>query len=693
MRLDLKAAKPVDPPLRLKVTGMRSDGMLHELQPQEAIAIGPRPSRVEFDFWAGEPLELGPGTFFQTRLAGVEPDWLPPQRNNRREFTGLAPGEYVFMARRIDRFGQPGPAAAYPFAVVASWYQRWPAYLGYLTLAVLITAAALGWRLRLLKRRAELLDRLITQRTRELEISKRQVELSNTAKSEFLENISHEIRNPLNGIVGLIDLLEKEGQGVPRPHARSLQECSATLVRVFDEVLNFSQLECGYVGLRERSFSLRELLEAVRALFLPLAVQRGGSVTLAVPEDLADGFWGDDAKIKTVLDNFVSNALRYAPGTQISILVSGEQLPSQTVDLLIEVADAGPGIPAEEQELIFRKFIRGARAKAAGVPGTGIGLATCQVMARLLGGSVGVESPTPAGCGSSFFLSVALPQCSPPVPVSPLSLGPGSVPGGEVSALIVDDQEYNRVVLANIARELGYRVACAANAAEAFRILALQACQIVLIDCELPGLNGPDLARQLRLLPAGGDFLLIGASASGEAAERCLAAGMDAFLVKPLSLELIREAVATAGDARRRRIGPPAPGLEFSAFRRYAESMVGGLPEAERRYREILHAEVDRLAAETERENAAGIIDAAHRLNSHASLLGRNVLSIVTWDLERAARAGRRSERPGIIALVRQAAAELERQIRAQAPATPPELGSGRELSSVSSVAPRAGTE
>src|SRR5262249_4865459 len=151
----------------------------------------------------------------------------------------------------------------------------------------------------------------------------------------------------------------------------------------------------------------------------------------------------------------VSNALKYAPGSPIEIVIMATERSDDKVDLLVEVIDHGSGVPVEEQELIFKKFVRGSTARSADVPGSGIGLATCSMMARLLGGSVGIDSHP--GRGATFFLKIALPRATAAsVPVTARKASP---PGRH--ALVVDDQGYNQTVLAALIAELGYQVECA----------------------------------------------------------------------------------------------------------------------------------------------------------------------------------------------------------------------------------------
>ena len=385
-----------------------------------------RPPAHRIQLLSAQPIETTmepPLAVYQTRLQGAESDWSAPEHKNTREFTGLAPGDYVFMARRVDRHGRAGATVRYPFTVIAPWYQRWPALTADAAALILAGAGFVRWRLRLLRRQTVRLDRLVAQRTRELE-------LSNTAKSEFLENISHEIRNPLNGIVGLVNLLKPERLGgEDQAVARSLQASAEHLRRVSEEVLGFSKLEFGYVTVDEKPLSLGSALREVADLHAESARRLGGAVTLSLPAG-EDRFVGDEAKIKTIVGNFVSNALKYAPATPVAIRAEWTNEPDdEVVPVFIAVTDRGPGVPANEQELIFQKFVRGSSAKQGGAVGSGIGLAICRTLAIRMGGTIGVESPAAATVpgeepqGSSFHLWLPLRRAAPAASAS-LSVPP-----------------------------------------------------------------------------------------------------------------------------------------------------------------------------------------------------------------------------------------------------------------------------
>lgn len=637
-----------------------------DLHPARPLAVLPGAGRVAFGFSAAQPMETDPaGVFYETRLIGAESAWSPPDHKTVREFIGLAPGRYRFEARRVDRYGRIGRTASYAFIVLAPWYLRWPSLLGYGLLAVAAAFAVFRWRMRSLQAQANRLDRLVAQRTRELE-------LSGTAKTEFLESISHEIRNPLNGILGLTRLLRparlppEEGEIV-----RSLQTSAERLHRVAEDVLGHASLEFGAGTVANEPFALAPLLRSVRDAQAGPAALAGCVLRLKVPEDDEGIFFGDPGKIRTIVGNFVGNAIKYAPGGPVDITADWTYEDDGPAQVYLDVRDRGPGIPIEEQELIFQKYVRGSGAKASGAPGSGVGLALCRTLARRMGGSVGIESPIfPAEAGlpargASFHLWLPLrpaPRLADPAPGSPPPT-PAPTPGPR-TALIVDDEEFNRIVLAGIARELGFRPIAAADAGAAVATLQAERPEVVFLDLELPGMKGADVARLFRQLPGSRSAIQIATTGhdSARARESCRAAGMNGFLLKPFTVEQVEGALAAAG-AR------PGPAPRFRALELYARETGESEQTAQLRLVEAVDREVDviRTAGADPASGREALRSAGHRLRSLAALAGDAEANRLAARLESSALTANAGDLAGLIAEVAAAAGRLKADLRMDA--------------------------
>ncbi len=581
---------------------------------------------------------------YQTRLHGADSEWSPPSPETSRTFENLAPQNYRFEVRALDRFGRNGPIASHPFSVLAPWWKSAPAFAAYAILLAAAVAAAARWQVARLRRQNEQLNRLVAERTRE-------IELASTAKSEFLDNVSHEIRNPLNGLTGLLAMLNEDRLD-PRERelARSLKSVASTLTQVFEDVLQFSKLEYGYGRLERRPFALRPLLDDVLALFAAQAHQAGCVLRIAWPAGFADGFEGDPDKIKTIVVNFVGNALKYAPRAPIEIRVEATGEADGLVDLYLDVIDHGPGVPPEEQELIFKKFVRGKRARDSKVAGTGLGLATCSMLAKMMNGSVGVDS-TP-GRGSTFSLKLLLPRA----PLAESAKRPPETPPPEALAgplLIVDDEPYNRTVLEGIARELGSVADSAATAEEALQRLAGRDYTVVFLDWELPDGKGGDVARALRTRATSPRPIILATTAhdSDEMRQRCRDAGMDGFLLKPYDAARVRHAIALAASPSTPTAAPsthatsqPANGtendLDHGAFELFSRTQPCEPATARARYVEAIDEHARIIANAVATGDTATVSREAHRLRALSGLVRATALNRAAAHLEDIARRG-----------------------------------------------------
>ena len=305
----------------------------------------------------------------------------------------------------------------------------------------------------------------------------------------------------------------------------------------------------------------------------------------------------------------LSNALNYAPGTPIKLQADWAQDESEQRQVFISVLDGGPGVPNEEQDLIFQKFVRGSAAKTERASGSGIGLALCRALAQKMGGAVGVESPSAnegTGPGSSFYLWIPLVRgqsSGRPVdpPASQLELG----------ALIVDDEDYNRTVLEGLSRELGYTPISTPDPTEALSLVDTDQFAVIFLDLELKGANGCELARKIRAMPTGGQAIIVAVtgSDSDEARQSCQEAGMDGFLLKPVSVDDVKSVISRA------KRGP------WRALELYAKSGAGTREDAGIKFLEALGQEMTAIQLALKDEQRETIRSAAHRLRALGALV------------------------------------------------------------------------
>lgn len=665
----------VPPPVRIEA--VTADHRVFDAAPEVHAPAGTRDVTIEYTALSFiQSREIA----FEYKLDGYDNDWVEAGGRRTAFYTHIPPGNYTFRVRARNSDGLPSQHdASLTFVQEPHFYQtRW------FYAAVLAAIGAFVWglhrrRTATLRRENEKLNHLVANRTRELELANRaiadhsqELEIANRAKSEFLENVSHEIRNPLNGITGLLGLLKQQPQA---PEARALtdsvQACARTLTRAFEEVLGYSKLEHGNVVVQETIFSLRKLIAEAASALRWQADQQGNSITVEIDPALVDGYLGDEAKIKTIVSNFIGNAIKYAPGAAIAIRAEEETMEDGRAQIHVEVADHGPGIPLEEQELVFKKFVRGSQAKSQHVAGAGLGLAMCRMLAESLDGSVGVESEV--GRGSTFYVCVPLRRAALP---ADSETDAATAAGARV--LIVEDEKYNQIVLSGIALELGYAPDTASCVAEADSLLAQKTFPIAFVDWELPDGDGSAVARQIR--ERAGDAAIIVATTAydnDDIRRRCRAVGMDDFLVKPYDTVLVRDCLRRIAARRAGQAAPPesAPrhssaGLNLDAFQSYARRFPDQAAQAQQLYRDSLEQEF----AAVRRAYAAGdgkkIAAAAHRLHALGGLIGAKELVDVARDLTtRARQVTLVSALDPDLALLEKALENVQRQLGAMASA------------------------
>ncbi|MEI2456299.1 hybrid sensor histidine kinase/response regulator [Lysobacter firmicutimachus] len=473
---------------------------------------------------------------YYTRLDGYDNDWVALGDSGERVFAGLGPGSYVLHARAIDANGNASAERSLAFKVLPPWWRTPPALAALACVLMLLGWWAAGAYQRRLQRR------LSWQRAEhEREVAKQ----ASLAKTRFLATLGHEVRTPMTGVLGMSELLlDTPLDDRQRSYTESIRRAGEHLLRLVNDALDLARIESGRLELADEPFDLRALVEQAAGLMRPLARQRGLGFEIAIAADAPCGLRGDASRVCQVLLNLLGNAIKFTEVGHVRLSV--EALRPHGVRF--EVADTGPGLNAEQKARLFRRFeqAEGVRT-AARYGGSGLGLAICQELAAAMEGQITVYSEP--GQGARFVFELPLPVAEPPAADVPAA-DPRAAPPPARSVLLAEDDPTVAEVVAGLLRAQGHRVAHVANGLAALAEAATARFDLALLDLDLPGINGLELARQLRLQGFAAPLIAVTARADAEAEPQALAAGFDRFLRKPVTGALLAEALAAvAGEA------------------------------------------------------------------------------------------------------------------------------------------------
>ena len=490
----------------------------------------------------------------------------------------------------------------------------------------------------------ELLEERIRQRTQELEKAMHGALAASQAKSEFLANISHELRTPMNGLLGMLDLvLDSHVNGEQREQVEIAQRCAYSLLDLLNDILDLSKIEAGRMILEKVSFDMRSVAEdCVRAQGAK-AKQKGVDLRFECTGDLANVI-GDPLRLRQIVSNLLSNAIKFTEKGWVQVRQSVSKGADGTVRMLLEVADTGSGIPADKLPLIFEKFTQADSSISRKYGGTGLGLAITKRLVELQGGTIRVESR--AGQGSTF--TVEIPFEIAPVQAPMVELREekvtASVASRQTRLLLVEDNAVNQRVVLAMLRKKEYKIDVANNGQEALEKLknAEEPYSLILMDVQMPVLDGLETTRAIRRNPSWNQLPIIAMTAHAMIGdrERCLEAGMNGYISKPVQqaglISVIEQFLASGPGVT----APQATGVERILTAKLMQQDRALVSEMLRLFMEVAPGRLEKLETAAALGDVETLAEEAQRISTAAEHIASTGLGQCAKNINDAAARG-----------------------------------------------------
>ena len=592
-------------------------------------------ARLLFNF-SVESRQFGEKFRYSIFVEGLDSDWREPVNQRRFELAGLREGAYVFRVRAIDVGGFTGAETRYSFQILPPWHRTTWAYACYLLIFMLFAFALYRLRTWQQRIRTQQLEEVVQLRTRQLEEA-------NAAKNDFLSRMSHELRNPMNGVIGSSELLGHSGlTGDQKSLVGIIHSCSRHLNQMIGDILDFSRVDAGRVTLDNRPFQLNSLVREVIDVNRYDAEKAKVELLVDWKNTVPYIFEADVSKIRQILINFISNSIKYGGSQNVVLSIDSVLVLSTTASVTFEVIDTGKGIPDDEKELVFQRFYRSRNVVNSRIRGTGVGLAVCKAFADCMGADIGVRDNSDGG--SIFFFRVNLKISEKRGGVNEAELPELKLKGKR--ALVVDDMEYNRLITRQLLESLKLEVDLAESGEESLAYLDSEQYDFVFMDWDLPDLNGVEVTRRFRQTNSNrkDHYTQIFATTAYSTRQKymeCIRAGMDGFLGKPITLDKIRDVLSnTKSQSYDELLNESENRFDLSTIDLLSHGDPGHYKKNVRLYLKTLEVELESLHGAMRKGSSEAVRKCAHRLLSHVAIISAHDLTRILRSIQEKARLG-----------------------------------------------------